>query len=374
MMEKPVKVLYVNGGIMNLGGIESFMMNYYRHIDREKIHIDFLVHGYEKGAYDDEIVAAGSKIYHVPIKSKHPIQYQRELRKIFSSGEYKIVHSHLDAMSGWVLKTAAQCGIPIRIAHSHNTDHLTTNKVKRYVNDLAKKDIHRYATDRFACSVAAGDWLFGEDSFKVINNAIDINKFIFDPNSRSKIRAEIGLNEDDIVLGHVGRFEYQKNHEFLLDMLAQLSKKNSHCKLIMVGDGSLKEQMIKKAKLLHIDKSVHYVPACTNVNEYYNTFDLFVFPSHFEGLGIVLLEAQINGLYCIASDVIPHETNATGNITYCPISAAGLAMWCDAIMSQRVSRDLGAAEKVAEAGYSVSNEAKKLQDFYIEKFKRIDLI
>lgn len=372
-MEKPVKVLYVNGGIMNLGGIESFMMNYFRHIAKEKVHIDFLVHGYKKGAYDDEIIAEGSKIYHVPTKSRHPIQYQRELRKVFESGKYKIVHSHLDAMSGWVVKTAAQCGVPIRIAHSHNTDHLTQNKAKRIVNDMAMNDIHKYATERFACSEAAGKWLFGNDEFKVIKNAIEIDKFIFNPSIRSKIRSELNLNNDDLVLGHVGRFEYQKNHEFLLDVFANIYARDSHYKLIMVGNGSLKEQMQQKAKELQIDKAIRFVDACANVNEYYNAFDLFVFPSHFEGLGIVLFEAQVNGLHCIASNVIPHEVNATGNIIYCPISSTGIAMWCDTIMGQNGSRDMDTTRKVAEAGYSIIEEAKKLEDFYGEKFRQINL-
>ena len=155
-MKTPVRVLYINGNIMKRGGIEAFMMNYFRHIDHSKVHIDFLVHGYEKGVYDDEIIAAGSKIFHVPTKSKHPITYQKELQKLFKSEHFDIVHSHLDAMSGWVLKIAKRCGVPIRIAHSHNTAHLTTNFLKRIVNESAKKQITKQATDLFACSEAAG--------------------------------------------------------------------------------------------------------------------------------------------------------------------------------------------------------------------------
>jgi len=131
----PVKILFVNGNAMDRGGIEAFLMNYYRHMDRSKIQCDFIVHGDKEGIYNDEIEKLGGRIYHVPMKSKHPILYQNTLRKIFSSGGYRIIHSHLDAMNCWVLKIAKECGIPVRIAHSHNTNHLTNNKLKLFINE-----------------------------------------------------------------------------------------------------------------------------------------------------------------------------------------------------------------------------------------------
>ena len=212
VLKTAVKVLYINGNIMKRGGIEMFMMNYFRHIDKSKVHIDFLVHGNENGVFDDEIIAAGSRIFHVPTKSKHPLTYQRELRKLFKSEYFDIVHSHLDAMSGWALKIAKECGVPIRIAHSHNTDYLTTNRIKRAINDYWKKQIPQYATYLFACSQMAGEWLFGKNSkFKIVNNAIELERFHYNEEIRNCIRKENNWDEM-FVIGHIGRFDYQKNH------------------------------------------------------------------------------------------------------------------------------------------------------------------
>lgn len=364
---KPDRILYICGGIMNRGGIESYMMNYYRHIDRNKIQIDFIVHGNQKGVYDDEIEELGGKIYHVPVKSKDYFGNIRALKKIFNSGEYKIVHSHMDAMNMVVLKTARKCGVPIRISHSHNTKHLTSNPIKVLMNEYARKNVSRYATHLFACSSLAGEWLYGKkniDQGKVllINNAIEVAKYQFSESSRNEMRSKLPILDDEIVIGHVGRFDYQKNHSFLLDVFKEYININPKCKLVLVGEGHLKENIINKIQNLGISDNVILAGTTDKVENYLNLFDVFVFPSLFEGLGIVLIEAQANGLPCIVSDTVPSESNVTGSISYLSLKD-DIKHWANEIENKRKVRS---KQFNALTQYDIDKEANKLQAIYLD--------
>lgn len=360
-MKKAIYVLYVNGGIMNRGGIESFMMNYFRHIDRKRVHIDFLVHGYEKGAYDDEIIANGSLIYHVPVKSKHPFIYQKKLKEIFSSGKYQVVHSHLDAMSCWILKIAKKCSIPVRIAHSHNTDHLTTNKLKYWINEQARKKICKYTTINLACSQAAGKWLFGNSAFIVIPNAIEADKFKFNNEVRVQIRRELGISDNMIVLGHVGRFDTQKNHKFLIDAFYKASQYNKNLVLMLIGDGWMKKTIQEKVNQYKLNGKVLFLGTRNDVNYLYNAMDVYVFPSLFEGLSVVLVEAQTNGLHCVVSDRVSTEVNITNTIEFLPLN---LDIWIDKLLSEKQSQRFENEDTICNQGYEIVKAAKKLEDMY----------
>src|SRR5574344_861842 len=223
LMADPKRILYVNGGLMNRGGIESYMMNYYRHFDHSKLQIDFIVHdagGF--GYYDEEIRNMGGRIFVLPKKSRHHFTYSSRLETILRDNDYHIIHTHMDAMGAWVLKIAKDCGIPVRIAHSHNTQHLSANPLKLMLLERARKSINRYATHRMACSQAAGRWLFGDMPFTVVNNAVDIDKFKFNSQVRSDIRKKYGISNNDILIGHIGRFDVQKNHSFLIDVFLEV--------------------------------------------------------------------------------------------------------------------------------------------------------
>lgn len=361
------RILYVNGGIMHQGGIESYMMNYYRNLDRNRIQIDFIVHGYEEGVYDEEIRQFGGEIYHVPVKSKHPIKNYIEIYKICKSGRYKIIHSHMDAMSYVPLKIAKKCGIPVRIAHSHNTNHLTNNKIKILMNEYARKHLPKVANQFFACSMKAGKWLFGKDNIdeiQVIPNAIDVSKFIYNEETRKKIRNELNFDDMDIVIGHVGRFEYQKNHDYLIDIFREVHKLSGGYKLVLIGNGSLKEHIKEKVNEYDLTDYVKFIDACSNVNEYYNAFDLICMPSHFEGLSVVMIEAQCNGLKCLTSNTTSKETDITGNVTFLPIDESDIDKWVSVILSANCKRDVNAPDKVNKAGYSIKEAANKLQKTY----------
>lgn len=377
---KPIRILYVNGGIMHRGGIESYMMNYYRHIDRTKVQIDFIVHGHEKGVYDDEIKSMGGKIYHVPVKSKDYFGNIKELKKIFKTGRYKIVHSHMDAMSMVVLKIAKKCGVPVRIAHSHNTQHLTNNKLKFILNEYARKNISKYATHLFACSEEAGRWLFGDKNFdignvKIINNAIDIEKFKFNKEKREKLRKELDL-EENFVIGNIGRFDYQKNHLFLLDIFKETLNYIDNAKLILIGDGHLKSKIEEKILELNIKDNVIMLGIRTDINDIMNIFDIFILPSLFEGLPVVGIESQANGLPCLFSEDITKEVDFTKN-SYFIKRDTNLKLWTDIIYKiyERKMIRLDVENKLIITKYNINKEALKLQNIYIsmmEEYKNED--
>ncbi len=361
---EPIRILYVNGGILDLGGISSYMINYFRRIDKKVCHIDFAVHGDKEGVYDAEIKAAGSQIFHLPIKSRDYFGNVKALKKILREGNYDIIHSHLDAGSYHILKIAKKCGVPVRIAHSHNTDYLTKNKLQTVINEYYKRNIKKVSTHLMACSGLAGRWLFGENSeFTVIKNAIELEKFKFSSEDRAKIRNELGYTDDCIVLGHVGRFDTQKNHTFLMDVFSKLLSQNDKYRLVCIGDGHLRSEIESKAKELGIHDRIFFAGYTKNVEKYYSAFDMFVFPSLFEGLGIVAVEAQMSGLPCVLSDAVPEEAVVNTSALRIRLDAEE---WVANIASiEIIDRNLN-MQSFENAGYSIFSEAKKLEKIYLE--------
>ncbi|RHH41323.1 glycosyltransferase family 1 protein [Bacteroides ovatus] len=370
MSSNPIRVLYVNGGLMNRGGIESYMMNYYRHFDRDKVQIDFVVHnagGF--GYYDEEIKSLGGKIFILPQKSKHPLSYISKLKKVLKQGEYKIIHTHMDAMGAWVLKTAKTCGIPVRIAHSHNTQHLTTSLLKLFFLERARKMVNLYATHRMACSEVAGRWLFANESFQVIRNAVDIDKFKFNKEIRKVIRDNYHISDDEFVIGHVGRFDIQKNHSFLIDVFAKLCQSSkSKIRLMLIGEGYLLEEITKKVQDCHLEDKVIFTGVRDDANLFYNAFDLFVLPSLFEGLPVVSIETQMNGCTTFFSSVITTECRIAPNIGYLPLD---INVWVREIIAQIRKKEIrqAASFDLHSSGYDINEEAKRLQQIYMYLWK-----
>jgi len=359
----------VNGGPMNRGGIEAFMMNYVRHVNLKIVHIDFAVIGAERVAYDDELEMLGCDIFRLPRKSKHPIQFQRQLKKILIYGQYQIIHSHADAMSCWILKVAKECNIPVRIAHSHNTEHLTRKPVKYFLNELARKRINQYATERFACSEEAGKWLFGEARFTTIRNAIDTIQFEFDAEKRRSVREKYHILEGQILLGHVGRFDTQKNHFFLIEVFSELVRKCELYRLMLVGDGWLRKDIEMVIREKNLSDKVILAGQQASTSEYYSAFDLFVFPSLFEGLGFVLIEAQANGLSCVCSENVPKATNLSGSdrMFYLQIEKD---KWIEQVLKMKIPPRYDGVSIVTESGYDIAREAQKLEERYLELANR----
>lgn len=370
-MKFPIKILYINGGVMDLGGISSYMMNYYRNFDKEKIQIDFIVHGFEKGVYDDEIIKMGGKIYNIPIKSKDYIGNKNALEKILGSGKYKIVHSHMDAMSILPLKIAKKYNIPIRIAHSHNTDHLTKNKFKYALNEYARKNIYKYCTHMFACSEKAGRWLFGDKNFennevRIIYNAIDYEKFRFNIDMRVKLRKKYNL-DNKFVIGHVGRFDYQKNQLFLIRLLKLILAYIPNSTLVLVGDGHLKDLIKKEIYSLGLENNVSFLGSIKDINNIYSMFDIFILPSLFEGLGIVGLEAQANSLHCIFSDKVPKEVKITNKVHFESLEG-DISKWVNIILTIYRNGDRKKLEYLMDCydKYDIKTSSKNLERLYLD--------
>lgn len=363
----PIRILYVNGGLMNRGGIESMMMNYYRLFDHQATQIDFAVHdagGF--GYYDDEIRSLGGRIFVLPKKSTHPFSYMRRLKAVLRNGDYRVVHTHMDAMGAWVLKAAMECNIPVRIAHSHNTQHLTSNPLKLYMLEKERQNINRYATHRMACGDAAGKWLFGDASFEVVRNAIDVDLFAFNAETRAVVRHEWGISDDEFVIGHVGRFDHQKNHRFLIEVFAETVKQAPKCKLMLIGGGKITQSDCRElVKRLGLENRVIFTGVREDVFKLYNAFDLFALPSLFEGLVMVSVEAQVNGCPNILSSTIPREVNVSGEVEFLPLQKED---WTKRIVEKaETSRQRHEADfDIHHCGYDIHQEAQLLQQKYIE--------
>lgn len=382
---KPIRILHIVG-IMNMGGLESLIMNIYRKIDRSKVQFDFLVTREDTGIFDSEIRSLGGKIYNVPHMSKVGYKkYTNTLYKFFKEhSEYKIVHCHRDALCSIYLKQAKKANIPIRIAHSHNIRLAESKDIKGMLITIVKKCCMPFtvknATDYFACSKEAGKWLFGNNidgKLIIINNGIDVEKYIYDRDKFNIERSKLKVSDETLLIGHVGRFDIQKNHDFLINMVNELNKEMEDFKLCLVGDGPLKSEVEGKVKRIGLQDKVLFLGIRNDVNELMKSFDIFAFPSLFEGLGIVLIEAQATGLKCIVSDQVPKEADMQVDLLeYLTIKETSI--WVEKIKSinkniQNIRKNrFSNYQKIKSNGYDICNTTAYLQNFYIEKYKFIN--
>lgn len=351
---------------MGRGGLETMLMNYYRHIDREKIQFDFLVHRDFEADYDQEILELGGKIYRISRLVPWSRSYRAELKAFFREHpEYRIVHVHQDCLSSVALQCAKDCGIPVRIAHSHNSNQ--DRNLKYLVKRCYMKKIPDYATDLFACSHLAGEWMFGGKPFEIVCNAIDAEKYLYNSEIAWKVRNELGIN-NDYVIGHVGRFNPQKNHTFLIDVFNECVKMNAHTKLILVGAGERIKQIQDKVNSLGIQDKVIFTGVRTDVNEILQAMDVFLFPSLYEGLGISAIEAQASGLPCIISDVIPDDCIVTKGLVHKVSLNDSPVQWANIIMKLKGIPRTERIGEIRNAGYDILRATKKLEGFYLRKY------
>lgn len=349
---------------MGRGGLETMLMNYYRNIDRNQVQFDFLVHRDFEADYDQEIKNLGGKIYHMPRLVPWSKSYREKLKEFFKENpEYKIVHVHQDCLSSVALQCAKECGVPVRIAHSHNSSQDKNLKylIKRYY----MKKIPKYATELFACSKTAGDWMFSGYKYYIIHNAIDIKKYTYNEEKALEVRKQYHLENDNIVIGHVGRFNIVKNHDFLIDIFTECLNINNKCRLLMVGDGEERKKIEQKVKELGIQNKVIFTGVRSDVEKLMQAMDVFVFPSLYEGLPVTMIEAQAAGLPCIISDQVSEECMITPNlVTRIPLRVSS-KRWARVILKNSQMRKETHNEEVKQTGYDINSEAKKMQRFYI---------
>lgn len=315
---------------MNRAGLETMLMNYYRHIDRTQIQFDFLTHRPYKGDYDDEILSLGGQIYHAPrLYPQNLPTYFRYMKAFFQEHpEYKIIHSHIDAMSYLPLLAAKRAGVPVRIAHSHSTS--IDKDFKILLKQIYRKLLPSTANYYFACGDAAGKFLFGNRPFTKIPNAIDAMHFKFDAALRKEKRQELGIDKK-LVIGHVGRFSYPKNHAFLIDTFHEIAKKEDSAVLVLVGTGENEEAIRKQVERYDLVEKIYFLGSRADVNELYQAMDIFVMPSRFEGVPMVGVEAQFAGLPCIFSDKVPSEIMFHDNCKFLSLESSP-SVWAMAIL------------------------------------------
>lgn len=366
-MKEPIRVLQIIG-IVAGGGVEAVIMNYYEHIDRTKVQFDFIVHNDNKIDITQKVEAMGGKVYKVTPYYKNPIAFMWDIYKVIKRHHYRIVHSNMNTLSAFSLFAAWAAGAPVRILHNHSTS--SPGETKRNIMKFMLRPFARlFANHYLACSRLAGEWMYGRkmmDSGKVtiVNNAIDLKKYAFNPQKRNLLRKELGL-ADEFVIGHVGRFMFQKNHEFLIDVFAEAYKKNPHMALLLVGDGPLRPAMEEKVRKLGLTDHVKFLGLRNNVQDFYHVMDILVLPSHYEGLPVVGVEAQANGLPCLFSTKVTKETRLTHSAQFLDLEA-GASMWAEEIISIKCERNKKAGDELRQAGFEIYKEAEKLVKFYIE--------
>lgn len=362
---EPIRIAQVVGKMVN-GGVEAIVMNYYRHIDHSKIQFDFIVDEDSTYIPREEIENLGGRIYIVPPYQKLN-KYIPALIKLFKENQYKIVHSHINTLSVFPLYAAKKAGVSVRIAHSHSTaaqGEWKKNILKYTLRPFAKV----YATHYAACSRYAGEWLFGKKSMErgevtIFNNAIDLDKFKYDENVRNEIRKELGI-VDKFVVGHVGRFCYQKNQEFMIDVFEEVYKQNPNAVLMLVGDGPDRGKIEEKVKDLYLSDRVMFMGNRNDVDRLYQAMDVFVLPSRYEGLPVVGVEAQAAGLPCVLSNQMTSETKMTDNVIFLGTDY-GVEKWAKTIENMgMLPRNTGACRDLFNNGFSIKERAYKLAQSY----------
>ena len=352
---------------MTLDGLETMIMNYYRKFDRENIQFDFLVHRNEKAYYDEEIENLGGRIYRIPKLNPFSNSYKDSLKSFFNAHpEYKIVHVHQDCLSGIILKVAKECGVPVRIAHSHSSSQ--DKNLKYIIKLFYKKYIPKYATHLLACGQKAGEWMFSGAKFDVLNNAIDASKYTFCLQKRKDMRKKIGIDEKKFVIGHVGRFSDTKNHSFLLEVFYEINKK-CDALLLLVGEGSLREDIEKKAQDLGVSEKIVFLGRRNDVYDVLQAMDVFVLPSKYEGFPVSVVEAQCSGLMCFISDKVPLDCRITDLVEQIPLDSS-LEHWANKILEARQLERRNTLEQIKSNGFDIEENAKKLTDFYLSVSER----
>lgn len=366
--DKPIRIAQIIGKWVG-GGVEAVVMNYYRNIDRNKIQFDFICDEDSTNIPYEEINRLGGRVILIPPYQKM-LKYHKKLKDILKNEKYTIVHSHINTLSVFSLFAAKCAGVPVRIAHSHSTTdkkEWKKNSIKLILRLFSK----RYATHYFCCSELAGRWLFGNKEYNngnvvLLNNAIDLDKFRYNPQIRELKRKELEVNEDTVIVGHIGRFVEQKNHLYLIDVFYQIHKIIQNSILILAGQGPLEKKVKEKVNKLGLDNCVRFLGQVANPNELYQAMDVFVLPSLYEGLPVVGVEAQAAGLLCFFSNNMTKETKILTCTKFMSLSESTLK-WANAIIAGYNEQQRIDAEKYfSQKGYNIKKEAVKLEKFYMK--------
>lgn len=367
---KKIRVLEVAS--MNVrAGIETYLINMFRYIDKNQIDINFLRTNRNDGPFDEEIRENGGRIYYVSPVSKNPIKLVKhfsEFRYFLKNNKFDVIHFHGNtAISLIDAKIARSEGVKHVVGHSHN--NFVKNKRQRIIHKILSAYIRRYLTDRIACSNEAWVWMFGNNNSGtryISKNGIETSKFLFNKNTRSMCRNALEIH-DELVIGTVGRLTEQKNCIFLVKAFGKYCLNNPNSVLLFVGDGEYRAEIINEAKKLGIQNKVIITGFVSNPEDYLCAMDIFALPSLWEGLGICLIEAQASGLPCIVSNAIVSEAKIIDDLIHvvdeeCDIDKWANMMECTKLENEREKYNAA----VRDAGFDICDSAKQLQKFYSE--------
>lgn len=371
--QKTIRIAQIIGKWVG-GGVEAVVMNYAQHIDKNKIQFDFICDADSTNIPYAEIESLGGKVILIPPYQK-VFAYHRELKKVLRQGNYKIVHSHINTLSVFSLFAAKCAGVPIRIAHSHSTTN-PKEKKKNLMKQVLRPFSKTFATHYMCCSELAGRWLFGDKEYEkgnvyLLNNAIDLEKFKYNEKIRKEVRKELNIKDTTLVIGHIGRFCEQKNHSFLIDIFKELQEQIQDSILVLVGQGPKIEEIKEKVIKLRLQEKIVFLGQRKDIHKLYQAFDVFVFPSLYEGLGMVLIEAQCSNLYCITSTEVPKVAKINDNVDYLELSKSA-KQWADEIIknTKSVKKRDELNETIQTLGYDIEVEEKKLAEKYEELSKK----
>lgn len=366
-MNKIIRIAQVVGK-MNNGGVESVIMNYYRNINHSKIQFDFIVDSDSEIPQKGEIEKLGGNIIYVS-PYQNIFKYIKDLKKIFSENKYQIVHSHLSTLNLFPLYAAKKAKIKVRISHNHSTagnGEFKRNLLKYALRPFAKI----YPTHYFACGEYAGRWLFGNKTFNcgkvtVINNAIDIDKFLYNQDIRNLVRKDLGF-ENKIVIGHVGRFVSAKNHTKILDIFNEIYHQNTSSILILIGEGPLENTVRNKVNELGLGDAVKFLGVRKDVDRIMQSMDVFLLPSLYEGFPVVGIEAQAADLLCFLSDTISKEAKIIKKTTFISLNKEPSYWANEIIKSYNNFKRVNTKKEIVDSNFDIKVEAFKLQEFYMK--------
>lgn len=365
-------------GKMNGGGVEQVVMNYYRAIDREQVQFDFYLFKGSKYVPVEEIKALGGRLFVLPT-FRHPVKYVRTLRRLLTENQYSIMHCHLSTLSFLPLLAGKHAGVPVRILHNHSTSGGAREWLRNLAKFLLKPLAKLYATDRFACSAHAAEWIYGhvpvcdmEDTRApkkaaiVMRNAIDTELFRFSEKKRTQTRKELKVKQGTLLFGNVGRFCPQKNQQFLIDIFAQIVRQHSNSKLVMAGVGDDMELIRARVLAAGLADKVIFAGQRSDIDCLYSAMDCFILPSNYEGLGMAGIEAQCAGLQCLFSEHVPQEVKITRNAHFLSFKTSAHD-WAFAAINLAGIKRCDSSAETAASGYDIIAEAKKLAEYYLRR-------
>lgn len=364
---KRINILHVVGS-MDMGGTETFLMNALRTIDKDKYQFIFLCFTDDVFDYEKEIQSIGGRIVRIPdVKRVGPLKHIRQIEKVIAEEEIDIVHAHTYYNSLFSLIAARRSNINVRITHSHSMlSEPNPPLLKKVYFRLSALIIKSYSTVLLACGKEAGTRLFGKKRFTIIPNGISVSDFTFSISHRKYLRAELNIPIDATVIGHVGRFEQVKNHDFLIDIFKEFIKLEPNSHLILIGDGSQQGRILKKIRQLDLNKHVSVVNKSYHVNKLYSAMDLFVFPSLYEGMPVALIEAQSNGLTCLVSNAIDKGINLTDNMVFYSLSMTA-KQWAEKLVSLSTGRK---PVELKNSEYDIHHSINNLESLYASYLNR----